>query len=672
MEQRLPENFGSFSRTCNGDIPALSVHDSPVTTSGAAAMGDFSPSHSFDSLDEVDKFLEVLSQSHEAKSDPPPVPDAVESLFKTVESIISNYDKSNSKFGQDEKEDASLVAHLNRLSKVIKILGDFSTAESDLVATFNRASTIQHLAMCFLDSEFRTVLNSFKRSSSFATGNCVPDSGAGPPPPMSSKQSSFSRNFHESNNQISDSENSTEEDDFPGYQPEEIYNMSKIAAAMISSGYQSECCLVYGSVRRIALNNKLEKLGHVNLSAEEINKMDWETLEGEIAAAIDVIHRCSSVLFSVERNLCNAVFQNHPSIYTEIFSDLASNVIDRFFNFANAITLTKCSAEKLFKFLDIYETLRDLGSEIENLSPTVKSEIYDTIIRLGQAAVSMFCDLENSIRRDVSRTPVPSGAVHPLTRYTMNYLKYACEYKDTLEQVFLQKQKTEGENWDSSSSKSDDSGSKSGSGSVGGANEDGTPKTSPFSIQLNTVMDLLDENLEMKSNLYKDPALRNIFLMNNGRYILQKIKSSTEIHDMMGVTWCRRRSSDLRKYHKGYTRETWGRVLQCLRHDGIQVNGKMAKAVVKERFKMFNNAIEDIHKTQSTWVVSDEQMQSELRVSVSAVVIPAYRSFLGRFQQCLTHGRQTEKYIKYQPEDIENLIEGLFDGNPTSMARKKT
>ncbi|CAI0381364.1 unnamed protein product [Linum tenue] len=675
MEQRLPENFGSFSRTCNGDIPTLSGHDSPTTTFDSAATTDHSFSPSSESLDEVDKFLDLLSQSHDTKSDPPPVPNAVESLFKCVESTISNYDTSSSKFGHDEKEDNSLVAHLNRLSKLIKILGDFSTAESDLASTFNRASTIQHLAMSFLDSEFRTVLNSFKRSSSGVSANAGPDScggSTGPPPPISAKQSSFSRNNHESNNQISDSENSNNEDDFPGYQPEEIYNMSKIAAAMISSGYQSECCLVYGSVRRTALNNKLEKYGHVNLSPDEINKMDWETLEGEIAGAIDVIRRCSSVLFSAERNLCNAVFQNHPSIYTEIFGDLASNIIDRFFKFANAITLTKCSAEKLFKFLDLYETLRDLGPEIENLSSTIKSEIYETIIRLGQAAVSMFCDLENSIRRDVSRTPVPSGAVHPLTRYTMNYLKYACEYKDTLEQVFLQKQKTDGENWESSSSKSDDSRSKSRSGSAGGANEDGTPKTSPFSVQLNTVMDLLDENLEMKSNLYKDPALRNIFLMNNGRYILQKIKSSTEIHDMMGVTWCRRRSSDLRKYHKGYTRETWGRVLQCLKHDGIQVNGKMAKAVVKERFKMFNNAIEEIHKTQSTWVVSDEQMQSELRVSVSAVVIPAYRSFLGRFQQCLTHGRQTEKYIKYQPEDIENLIEGLFDGNPTSMTRKKS
>jgi exocyst complex protein 7 len=54
-------------------------------------------------------------------------------------------------------------------------------------------------------------------------------------------------------------------------------------------------------------------------------------------------------------------------------------------------------------------------------------------------------------------------------------------------------------------------------------------------------------------------------------------------------------------------------------------------------------------------------------------VTPAYRSFVGRFQQYyLAHGRQIEKYIKYQPEDIENLIDELFDGNPASMARRRT
>jgi exocyst complex protein 7 len=161
-------------------------------------------------------------------------------------------------------------------------------------------------------------------------------------------------------------------------------------------------------------------------------------------------------------------------------------------------------------------------------------------------------------------------------------------------------------------------------------------------------------------------------MMNNGRYIVQKIKGSAEIYQVMGETWCRKRSTELRTYHKNYQVETWSKILTCLSPKGLSDNGKVPKPVLKERFKTFNTLFDEIHKTQSTWVVSDEQLQSELRVSISALVIPAYRSFLGRFSQYLDPGRQTEKYIKFQAEDIENYIDDLFDGNPhTGMVRKK-
>jgi exocyst complex protein 7 len=187
------------------------------------------------------------------------------------------------------------------------------------------------------------------------------------------------------------------------------------------------------------------------------------------------------------------------------------------------------------------------------------------------------------------------------------------------------------------------------------------------------VMELLDTSLDGKAKLYRDVALSNFFMMNNGRYILQKIKGSTELSQLMGETWCRRKSSELRNYHKTYQRETWNKVLTCLSHEGLSVNGKVQKPVLKERFKSFNSMFDEIHKTQSSWVVKDEQLQSELRVSISAVVIPAYRAFIGRFSQNLDGGRQTEKYIKYQPEDIETYIDELFDGKPhQSIGRRKS
>ena len=74
------------------------------------------------------------------------------------------------------------------------------------------------------------------------------------------------------------------------------------------------------------------------------------------------------------------------------------------------------------------------------------------------------------------------------------------------------------------------------------------------------------------------------------------------------------------------------------------VRGKVAKPVLKERFKCFNQMFDEIHRTQSSWVVSDEQLQSELRISISMVVILAYRLFLGRFLQFLDAGRLRNEF----------------------------
>ena len=89
----------------------------------------------------------------------------------------------------------------------------------------------------------------------------------------------------------------------------------------------------------------------------------------------------------------------------------------------------------------------------------------------------------------------------------------------------------------------------------------------PFAVQLMIVMDLLDTNLEGKAKLYKDVALSNIFMMNNGHYILQKINGLVEIYSVIGDTWCQKQSLDLRQYHKNNQRETWNKLLGCLNHE---------------------------------------------------------------------------------------------------------
>jgi len=198
---------------------------------------------------------------------------------------------------------------------------------------------------------------------------------------------------------------------------------------------------------------------------------------------------------------------------------------------------------------------------------------------------------------------------------------------------------------------------------------------SPWSIQTIWLMELLEGNLDAKSKLYKDPALSHLFLMNNGRYIVHKVKD-TEIGSLFSNDWVRKHAAKVRQYHKNYQKTAWGKVLACLKDGGIHISGNFSsgvcREVLKERFKSFNTLFEEIHKIQSTWIVADDQLRTELRSSIDEVVIPAYRSFLGRFQQYLENGRHPEKYIKYSPEDLETYINELFEGTSGSMSKRRS
>ncbi|KAJ7945590.1 Exocyst subunit Exo70 family protein [Quillaja saponaria] len=643
-------------------------------------------------LEEFDGFLDTLANTQD-RSNSPQVPNPVQSLSQLVESMIEKYyeaKNTTTRFGRDPEADSSFLQAVTRISKLSIAFSDFPSNDST-ASSLNQTSSILQKAMAFLDEEFRGLLEEPIRNSNHNNNNSISDQlTAMKTPKKTTKKSSSFNSISETDRCIlpePQSMTQNEEAEFPAFSPETISNMNRIASAMVSAGYENECIMVFSAFRRNAFRNAMHKFGCKIISIDDIHRMQWESLAGEITTWINTVRHYSTVLFSAERKLCESVFSDQPSISESLLTDLGRAAIIQFLNMAEAVVLTERSAEKLFKFLDMYEALGDLESTIPIPIPGDHEYSSDELINetetakslLGEAAVSIFCDLENSIRSDKGRTPLPSGAVHPLTRYVMNYLKYASEYRDTLEQVFqrcmLSKAATAMDhsiNRPINNSNSENMESNKIQIPQQGKMEDGTPRTSPFAVQLMRVTDLLDANLEMKSKLYRDPALRYVFLMNNGRYIVQKIKGSTETHELVGDNWRRKRSSDLRQYHKSYQRETWSKVLKCLSFDGLQVNGKVSKPVLKERFKNFNTMFDEIHKTQSTWVVCDEQLQSELRVSISAVMIPAYRSFMGRFKQYLDSGRQTEKYIKHQPEDIETLIDDLFDGNPTSMTRRRT
>jgi exocyst complex protein 7 len=97
----------------------------------------------------------------------------------------------------------------------------------------------------------------------------------------------------------------------------------------------------------------------------------------------------------------------------------------------------------------------------------------------------------------------------------------------------------------------------------------------------------------------------------------------------------------------------------------------VSKSALRERFKAFNAMFEDVHRTQAVWLIPDSQLREELRISISEKLIPAYRSFLGRFRSHIESGRHPENYIKYSVEDLEDAVLDFFEGIPVSQHTRR-
>ncbi|KAL5229170.1 hypothetical protein ABZP36_017435 [Zizania latifolia] len=426
--------------------------------------------------------------------------------------------------------------------------------------------------------------------------------------------------------------------------PDTISALRDIADVMLRAGYAPELCQVYGEVRRDTLMECLVVLGVDKMSLEEVQRVEWGVLDGKMKKWIQTLKVVIRGLLAEERRICGQIFAADAEAEDDCFTEAAKGCVLQLLNFGDAIAIGRRSSEKLFRILGMYEALAEVLPELEGLfsgeaRDFIKEEAEGILARLGDAVRGTVAEFANAIQGETSRRALPGGEIHPLTRYVMNYVRLLADYSRSLNHLL--------EDWDTELEN-------------GGDNANMTPLGHCVLILITH----LHTKIEEKAMLYEDEALQNIFLMNNLLYIVQKVKDS-ELKTLLGDNWIRKRRGQIRRYSTGYLRSSWTRVLACLRDDGLpQTMGSSSalKASLKERFKNFNLAFEELYKTQTTWRVMDPQLREELKISISEKVLPAYRSFVGRFRGQLEGGRSSARYIKYNPEDLENHVSDFFEG----------
>uniref|UniRef100_A0A8P4GIS6 Exocyst complex component 7 n=1 Tax=Dicentrarchus labrax TaxID=13489 RepID=A0A8P4GIS6_DICLA len=179
------------------------------------------------------------------------------------------------------------------------------------------------------------------------------------------------------------------------------------------------------------------------------------------------------------------------------------------------------------------------------------------------------------------------------------------------------------------------------------------------------VLGNLQLNLLSKSKVYEDSALSAIFLHNNYNYILKSLEKS-ELIQLVTVTQKKAESSyrELIEQQIWMYKSSWLKVTEHLTdrnmpvfQPGTKLKDK-ERQVIKDKFKGFNDGLEELCKIQKGWAIPDKEQRDSIRQSQKKVVSDAYRAFL-----CanISFTKNPEKYHKYRPEEVEEMIERLFD-----------
>ncbi|CAO2818488.1 unnamed protein product [Amaranthus hypochondriacus] len=420
--------------------------------------------------------------------------------------------------------------------------------------------------------------------------------------------------------------------------------LKSIRRIMFDAKYDKEFCGVYVRTQKYALEECLVGLGMETMSIDELIKMRSDILAPKIKKWTLMVKIAVLVYFSAEKRLCDEIFEESDPNASLCLFNITKSFMMCFFNFGQAIALGPHTPEKLFYFLDMYEGLAQVRDQIDTLFGVeegfVRTEFEKVMNRLGDSARATFLGFGDEILSDPS-TPLPGGGVHPLSSYVMNYIiVYLPDYCKTLE-TLLQEQ--------------DKDGNGTSTNSI-------SPEKNLLASHLRSIVANLKSNLEKKSQSYKDTALQHVFLMNNTRYIQQKVIGS-ELQNIFGDKWIRTQIVNYQKHATSYVRTTWSSVVAILRNDGIPSgSGSGVKLVLKEKIGVFIVAFEEVYRSQTGWIIRDEQLKEELRISISQKVILAYQSFIGRHKKF-----DIEKYVKYDSDDLENLLRDFFEGSQKSL-----
>ncbi|XP_027729044.1 exocyst complex component 7 isoform X4 [Vombatus ursinus] len=292
------------------------------------------------------------------------------------------------------------------------------------------------------------------------------------------------------------------------------------------------------------------------------------------------------------------------------------------------------------------QTKPEFDQVLQGTAASTKNKLPGLITSMETTGAKALEDFADNIKNDPDKeyNMPKDGTVHELTSNAILFLQQLLDFQETAG-AMLASQET--------------------SSSATSYNSEFNKRL--LSTYICKVLGNLQLNLLSKSKVYEDPALRAIFLHNNYNYILKSLEKSELIH-LVAVT--QKTAERLYRDHieqqiQTYQR-SWLKVTDYISEKnlpvfqpGVKLRDK-ERQMIKERFKGFNDGLEELCKIQKAWAIPDTEQRDKIRQAQKHIVKENYGAFLHRYAS-IPFTKNPEKYIKYRVEQVEDMIERLFD-----------
>ncbi|XP_032946513.1 exocyst complex component 7 isoform X9 [Rhinolophus ferrumequinum] len=292
------------------------------------------------------------------------------------------------------------------------------------------------------------------------------------------------------------------------------------------------------------------------------------------------------------------------------------------------------------------QTKPEFDQVLQGTAASTKNKLPSLITSMETVGAKALEDFADNIKNDPDKeyNMPKDGTVHELTSNAILFLQQLLDFQETAG-AMLASQET------SSSA---------------------TSYSSEFSKRLLStyickVLGNLQLNLLSKSKVYEDPALSAIFLHNNYNYILKALEKS-ELIQLVAVT----QKTAERSYREHIEQQiqtyqrSWLKVTDYITEKnvpvfqpGVKLRDK-ERQMIKERFKGFNDGLEELCKIQKAWAIPDTEQRDKIRQAQKHIVKETYGAFLHRYGS-VPFTKNPEKYIKYRVEQVGHMIDRLFD-----------